>query len=249
MRRLLILIFFTYHSSAHSFNSVTCDNARHKSGFQGVMTFVMGTVFQVGDCALIDAAKFEFGTYYENKKDVIIRETKLGYPAEGLLEFTRALECKKNIYNAEIARFLISSKDEIFGADYAKSGRQVMLGAKRMIRENSEIAGYCSSDKDSPAFLGATCPPDENLCQVTLQASCFGYIGHYALKPTRKPMLLTSNDSRPFEIATNELGYASFEVPKGSEQKFKLMIEGHEISAESAKKQAYQVILPSSVCQ
>ncbi|MFN7729664.1 MAG: hypothetical protein ACK5P7_10950 [Bdellovibrio sp.] len=145
MQYLILLAFLMNHSPGYAYNSVTCENARQKSGFYGPFTFIMGTVFQVGDCALIDAAKFEFGTYFDSKKEFILHEVNHGYPGEAMIDFTRALGCKKSIYNLEIGRFMIASRAELFGAQDEKSGREVMLGAKKLIRENKVINEYCAS--------------------------------------------------------------------------------------------------------
>jgi len=113
----------------------------------GWLLWLIGVTIQQGDCAIIEPLKYETGWFYSSHKEAIDFEvqTAKGSPTER----TPSLERLAQVYNCTpngyilFKQKILKNKKEIFGDDFRKSGRQVMLSINNLVEVDKALHKLC----------------------------------------------------------------------------------------------------------
>ena len=98
---------------------------------------IVGFVLQQGECSFYRPLKIELGAIYHAQKKQLLFAVDSGGGSE-IDKFAEILRCEKDSIPI-FKKTLLANKSEIFGENYKKSDRRIMINIYEMIKKDEQL--------------------------------------------------------------------------------------------------------------
>lgn len=129
------ILFFSSCAHRNLYNHAACTETYGPFNTFGYQ--IIGAVFQQGECSFYRPIKVEFGEIYTSQKKKLLFAVDSGGGSE-IDEFAKILRCEKEVIPV-FKKNLLINKSHIFGENYEKDSRDVMLNIYGMIRKDENL--------------------------------------------------------------------------------------------------------------